>query len=100
MPAWRTRTAPYFSVVRTGAWWGSTPISPPAPGSFSAFFIAALEIVFVISFAALIYSGDLAQEVPWYVKRLQGGWEWVALAVALCNFVLPFVLGALVRLVY
>ena len=40
----------------------------------------------------LIYAGNLTQETPWYVHRLQGGWEWIALAVALFEFLIPFLL--------
>ena len=40
----------------------------------------------------IIYSGNLPQEVTWYVRRLNGGWEWVGLALLLLHFALPFVL--------
>ncbi len=39
----------------------------------------------------ITWSGNLPEEIPWYVSRLRGGWEWVALAVVLFHFVLPFV---------
>ena len=38
----------------------------------------------------VIYSGNLIHETPWYIHRLQGGWEWLALAVAVLQFFLPF----------
>jgi hypothetical protein len=40
----------------------------------------------------LIYSGNGAREITWYVHRLQGGWQWVGLAVAALDFFLPFIL--------
>jgi hypothetical protein len=40
----------------------------------------------------LIWSGNLAEEIPWYLHRIGGGWEWVALALVLFLFALPFVL--------
>jgi hypothetical protein len=40
----------------------------------------------------LIWSGNLPEEVPWYLQRLQDGWVYVALALVLCHFALPFVL--------
>lgn len=68
-----------------------------APGLFND--LGSLLLAFVMLWAylafsqfLLIYSGNLDVETPWYTHRLQGGWEWIALAVALCNFVLPFVL--------
>jgi hypothetical protein len=40
----------------------------------------------------LIWSGNLPEEVPWYVARLEGGWQYVALALVLLLFAAPFVL--------
>ncbi|HWF08994.1 MAG TPA: hypothetical protein VG297_11055 [Bryobacteraceae bacterium] len=38
----------------------------------------------------IIYSGNLPQEVTWYVRRLNGGWEWVGTILLLFHFALPF----------
>ena len=38
----------------------------------------------------IIWSGNLPEEVVWYLARLEGGWQWVALFVLLFHFVLPF----------
>jgi len=40
----------------------------------------------------IIYSGNLPQEISWYVRRLNGGWQWVGLALLLFHFALPFAL--------
>ena len=40
----------------------------------------------------LIWSENLAEEIPWYLHRITGGWEWIALALILFLFALPFVL--------
>ena len=40
----------------------------------------------------LIWSENLAEEIPWYLHRIGGGWEWVAIALILFQFGLPFVL--------
>jgi hypothetical protein len=40
----------------------------------------------------VIWSGNLVEEIPWYLHRINGGWEWVALALVLFLFALPFVL--------
>ena len=40
----------------------------------------------------IIYSGNLPQEISWYVRRLNGGWGWVGLALLLLHFALPFAL--------
>jgi hypothetical protein len=45
-----------------------------------------------ISFSQLliIWSGNLPEEVTWYVHRTAGGWQWIALALVLFQFALPF----------
>lgn len=40
----------------------------------------------------IIWSGNLPEEIPWYLHRLQGGWQYLAAALILFHFVLPFVL--------
>jgi hypothetical protein len=47
-----------------------------------------------ISFSQLliIWSGNLPEGIVWYRHRLQGGWEWVGVALALFQFALPFLL--------
>jgi hypothetical protein len=38
----------------------------------------------------IIWSGNLTEEIPWYLRRMRGGWEWVALGLIVFNFFLPF----------
>ena len=38
----------------------------------------------------IIWSGNLPEEIPWYLRRTRGGWQWVALALILFHFFLPF----------
>jgi hypothetical protein len=38
----------------------------------------------------IIWSGNLPEEIPWYVSRLRGGWGWVALAIVIFHFAVPF----------
>ncbi len=40
----------------------------------------------------LIWAGNLTEEIPFYLYRGQGGWQWVAGALALFQFALPFIL--------
>jgi hypothetical protein len=40
----------------------------------------------------LIWSGNLRAEIPWYLRRMSGGWGWVALALIVFHFFLPFLL--------
>jgi hypothetical protein len=38
----------------------------------------------------ITWSGNLPEEIPWYIRRLEGGWQWVALAIIVFHFALPF----------
>jgi len=40
----------------------------------------------------IVWSGNLPEEITWYLARFRGGWGWVGLAVLLLQFVLPFLL--------
>jgi hypothetical protein len=40
----------------------------------------------------IIWSGNLPEEIPWYILRLHGGWQVLAMALLLCHFCLPFLL--------
>ena len=40
----------------------------------------------------IIWSANLPEEIPWYIQRLSGGWQILALALVAFHFVLPFVL--------
>jgi hypothetical protein len=38
----------------------------------------------------IIWAGNLPEEISWYLKRLNGGWGFVGLALALFHFAVPF----------
>lgn len=40
----------------------------------------------------IIWSGNLPEEIPWYLARTRGGWGAVAVGLVLFHFVLPFLL--------
>ena len=40
----------------------------------------------------IIWSGNLAEEIPWYLRRMKGGWQWMALFLIVFHFALPFLL--------
>ncbi len=40
----------------------------------------------------LVWSGNLREEIPWYLHRMEGGWEYLALGLLLFSFVLPFLM--------
>jgi hypothetical protein len=45
---------------------------------------------FSVSQLIIIWSGNLPEEIPWYLVRLHGGWGWVGLALVILHFALPF----------
>ncbi len=40
----------------------------------------------------IIWAGNLPEEIPWYLKRLSGGWGWIAVSLVVFHFALPFLL--------
>jgi hypothetical protein len=40
----------------------------------------------------IIWSGNLPEEIPWYLRRFQGGWRFVGLFLVLFHFAVPFLL--------
>jgi len=40
----------------------------------------------------IIWSGNLPEEIPWYVHRTTGSWGYVAIALVVGHFMLPFAL--------
>src|SRR5437764_14820192 len=40
----------------------------------------------------IIWAGNLPEEIPWYIERLRGGWEFIGLALVVGHFALPFAL--------
>lgn len=56
------------------------------------FAFVMLWAYFSFSQFLIIWSGNLAEEVSWYIHRMNGGWKWVALAIIVLHFALPFLL--------
>jgi hypothetical protein len=40
----------------------------------------------------IVWSGNVSEETPFYLRRLQGGWQVIAIALLLFHFALPFAL--------
>jgi hypothetical protein len=61
--------------------------------------LGSMLVAFVIFWAyvsfsqfLIIWSGNLPKEISWYLDRSSGGWQWLALALALGQLFLPFAL--------
>jgi hypothetical protein len=40
----------------------------------------------------IVWVENLTEEIPWYLHRMTGGWQRIALSLILCQFALPFML--------
>lgn len=73
---------------------------PPLPAllgrpllrDFGSLMLAFLMVWAYLSFSQflLIWSGNLPEEVAYYLRRSQGGWEYLAWALAVFGFAVPF----------
>ena len=87
-----------FVIVMTALLARHRPLSEVIqPGHFHD--LGNLLLMFVLLWGYLTYSqyviiwsGNLPEEIPWYLERSRGGWEWVAWVLVLCYFLVPFLL--------
>jgi hypothetical protein len=47
---------------------------------------------FSFSQLLVIWSGNLPEEIPWYLNRFAGGWQYIGVALVLLHFAFPFAL--------
>jgi hypothetical protein len=76
-----------------------TPLAPLLRATPALHDLGKLLFAFVMLWAyvsysqfLIIWSGNLPEEVPWYLHRFHGGWRALALALVVFQFVLPFLL--------
>jgi hypothetical protein len=60
-------------------------------GKFLLAFVAFWAYVAFSQFM-LIWIANIPEEVPWYILRIEGGWRWVGVFLAVFHFVVPFFL--------
>ena len=60
-------------------------------GSFLLMFVMLWAYLEFSQFL-IIWGENLSEEIPWYLRRMQGGWGIVGLLLVLLNFALPFFL--------
>jgi hypothetical protein len=80
---WRSGDEPLANVV--------TPVYFQDLGSILLMFVM-LWAYLEFSQYLIIWGENLSGEIPWYLRRLQGGWGAVGLGLVLLNFALPFCL--------
>jgi len=81
--AWLSRREPMSRVY-----------APPHFHDYGKLLLAFVMIYAYFAFSQflIIWSGNIPEEIPWYLRRLRGGWQYVGLTLVLLNFALPFVL--------
>ncbi len=57
-----------------------------------AFAFTMLNIYFTFAEFLIIYSGNLPDEIPWYLHRIRGGWWVICSMDAICHWIIPFCL--------
>jgi hypothetical protein len=85
-------------IVLLSAMGHEAPLAPAVRPS-AVHDLGKLMLAFVMLWAyigisqfLIIWSANLPEEIPWYIQRLHGGWQWVALALVVFHFALPFLL--------
>jgi hypothetical protein len=54
------------------------------------FAFVMLNIYLTFAEFLIIWSGNLPDEIPWYLHRIHGGWWYVCTADVICHWVIPF----------
>lgn len=72
----------------------SEVLTPRHLHDLGKFLLAMVMVWAYFSFSQflIIWAGNLPEEIPWYISRINGGWGYVALALVFGHFALPFAL--------
>ena len=79
-------------LARAGAFGGV--VTPRHFHDLGKLLLAFVMLWAYLSFSQflIIWSGNLPEEIPWYIARIRGGWGAVALLLVIGHFALPFAL--------
>src|SRR5262245_61874559 len=81
--SWLARDEPYASVA-----------APEILNDLGNLLLAFVMLWAYMAFSQLLitWSGDLPEEIRWYLHRTYGGWNWVGVVLLLLHFAVPFFL--------
>jgi hypothetical protein len=81
--SWLARDEPYASVA-----------APEILNDLGNLLLAFVMLWAYMAFSQLLitWSGDLPEEIRWYLHRTHGGWSWVGVGLILLHFAVPFFL--------
>ena len=68
------------------------PAGENARKDLGSLLIAGILLWAYLSFMQflIVWEGDIPTEITWYLKRIEGGWGWAAIAIVLGQGLLPF----------
>jgi hypothetical protein len=87
-----------FAIAVLAAMSGTPPLSgfvePQTLQDLGNLLFAFIMLWAYLSFSQylIIWSANLPEEIPWYLRRSTGGWQWVAGVLAVFHFAVPFLL--------
>jgi hypothetical protein len=93
-----TLSALAFTIVMMASVAGEAPfdraLQPVTVHDLGKLLLAFTMLWAYVNFSQylIIWSGNVSEETPFYVRRLQGGWQLIAIALLLFHFALPFAL--------
>ncbi|MCU0492683.1 MAG: hypothetical protein MUD01_13910 [Chloroflexaceae bacterium] len=69
-------------------------VRPPLFADLGTLTFAFVILWTYMSFAQylIIWSANIAEEVTWYLRRAEGGWEYIAIVLMIFHFAVPFFL--------
>jgi hypothetical protein len=69
-------------------------VTPAVLNDLGSIFLVVLLMWAYLAFSQylVIWTGNLSDEIPWYLRRLDGGWQAVAVIIVVVHFAVPFVL--------
>jgi hypothetical protein len=72
----------------------SRAVQPAHFQDLGSFLLAFVMLWAYLEFSQflIIWGGNLTDEIPWYIRRMQGVWGHIGLALVILNFALPFFL--------
>ena len=79
-----------YLLARGGAF--GRVLAPSILNDLGNLLLAFVMVYAYVSFSQLliIWSANLPEEIPWYLHRIEGGWNLVSVALALFYFAVPF----------
>jgi hypothetical protein len=79
-----------FLLARHGGF--RAVLAPSILNDLGNLLLAFVMVYAYLSFSQLliIWSANLPEEIPWYLKRIAGGWHFIGIALAVFYFAVPF----------